>query len=589
MKFSFNRVNLYDLLTKPLDENDNWLVVPPFQRKYVWRKNDEVADLLTDFFGNLDGRFFGEITLKMPQRNAVEVIDGQQRLTTFTMIVVALIDQIAANSANWCPNNEQKTLNRIALDLERLVFKDSLHRRKPALVLADSLKNDFAKRILSEGNPPLVPDKIKGLKKSTGKFFKPIASAYLAVYDAVGEEIEGTPVAKRMAFIERVHSALINKVYFAQISVSEYADAYEYFESVNARGRGLTVPELVKNLSFRKLANEERMDSLQERWDDMEGRVSNFPNFIYHYWASAEETCPKSKIYRHISQTLDKRSIEEVDDFLSALDAASEHYAFYETPSSDQGDYGTDNEAFAHRYATLRGLKAERCYPLLLSLDHSRDVFMPQEHLDFLQAIISLTFWYSGIYQKDAKRLESEYHSMARDIRKGGNLPAHLPRLDKFFEIRDYRDDFINGIPPLGIIRNIILREIEDNMREDKSLKISRSNKTVHLEHILPQTRKSDSEWVNIFLQNAEIEQDKIGNLTLLYHAFNESVKNGTFASKIKEYRKSDLKLNEEIVTKFDDGTWPVWNVDAIKSRGELLFDRVKKIWPIPPDKIRED
>lgn len=589
MNVEFDRITLEQLLKNPLEISERTLCVPQFQRKYVWEKENEVLKLLEDFFGNLDEKyFFGPIILRFDksQDEEIDIVDGQQRLITFSLLIRALIDILQIKKGEKlfsAPLN--KTIDDFIYRFRDLIITGDVLKPNQRLKISRIINNDFKNQIIMNEEPN-KSDKWEKSKKDEHSAFKNIKKAYSKIADYVNGFLQDYKTEDKFKeIINKIHNSLKNKLFFLLIRVENYTDAFTIFELINARGKGLTVPDLVKNLSFKNLykksEDENWLNELEDLWDDVETTISNFGDFIYHLWVSMNGHCPKSKVYPNLEKYLSKLSITDNEDFIvNTIPDEAKKYSVYENPELIKDK--EVNETILKQYFALKSLRATRCYPVLLSLDYcvNKGRISEDEHLDFLKHLANLTFWYSGICEKDAKALETEYHSIAKKLREDGNPQDVLKfkeNLNNYFPPKELsKENFISKQFVNKGLLNYILRSIEEYLMGEGELDLSKSNKKIQIEHILPLNPDSNSDWNTLFAKDdLNEEKYKIGNITLLFGPINRKISNSDFKKKKDHYIKgSRLHLNEEIIRVKS------WDKQAIKKRGVKLFDYAQIIWP---------
>jgi hypothetical protein len=456
MNVEFFRVTLDKLLTNPLDIGERTLCVPQFQRKYVWEKENEVLKLLEDFFGNLgENYFFGPIILRFDKSRDkdkdIDIVDGQQRLITFSLLIRALIDILQIKkSEKLFSTSLNKLIEEFIYRLKGLIITGDVLRPNQRLEISRIINNDFKNQIIMDEEPN-KSDKLQKSKKDEHSALKNIKKAYIKIADYVNEFLQDYKTEDEFKeIINKILNSLKNKLFFLLIQVENYTDAFTIFEIINARGKGLTVPDLVKNLSFKNLykksEDENWLNELEDTWDDVETRISNFGDFIYHLWVSMNGSCPKSKVYPNLEKYLSKLSVTDNETFIVyTIPDEAKKYSVYENPELIK----EVDESILKQYFALKSLRATRCYPVLLSLDYCVDKnrISKNEHLDFLKHLVNLTFWYSGICEKDAKPLEKEYHSIAQKLRNDGDPP----------DILKFKENLNNYFPSKELSKGIFI------------------------------------------------------------------------------------------------------------------------------------
>ncbi len=378
------------------------------------------------------------------------------------------------------------------------------------------------------------------------------------------------------------------------ITVNNEIDAYTIFETINERGRHLNVNDLVKNLCFRKIdaLEQDDRDALEREWDFVETQLPKFGAFLWHLWVSREETCPKNKIFRYVAKHIEKMSNEDVvwDFIWDVIFEEAKWYHVYENPR-EQSEYA--DEFFGDRlqyFEMLDTMGATRCYPLLLGIDYSEKIqkaISSEEADDLVKIITCLTFWHSGICERDARHLEAVYHHLARQIRK---MEKTKDKQAKELVITDIKKKLSEEFPSVAECKvgftekrfitdsfaKMVLRNIE--LKKDiESEKTLRGDKVVWLEHVLPQNPGRDSTWLTIFPDIKErIEYStKLGNYTILLNKLNREASNQPFLQKKDKYLKSRIELTRELAE------YGKWDAEEIDKRTDMLFELAKEIWPI--------
>lgn len=580
---------LGELFEAPMKgDPDSYLKVPRAQRKFEWEKEDQIAALLDDFFENLGRPYFmGPIALYYKtDSNAVEIVDGQQRLATFAIFYTAFVDYVQKRrNAGELTGSLDTEVERLQRNLEAVVIKPRI-KKVVAIQLSKTLNPFFSEQIMLGEDADKV-DRIRKAMRGQSPSIKNLGGAYIKIFETLATKMDMISGSNLYKKLEEISDALRFRQMFLSVGVKSHSDAYVIFETINARGKRLTTGNLVKNLCFSKLPEVEDevfYDEFEDKWEKAEKLVSNFSSFIWHVWVSQHETCPRSRVFKKIEDDIKERGPDEVWDFAAEIifDEAP-WYNEYENPREESKDkYSEDRNKYLKM---LRDLHASRCYPLLLGIDYSaktRKSITLEQANELLKTITCLTFWYSGVCENDAKDLEAIYHSLAKKIRGAdkeegqeafnaiqNKLYKEFPTPSACwasFSTKTYSDEF----------KKMMLKSIEDEeaISEAKMLK---SDKFVWLEHILPQRPEKDSEWMQIFPEEAKRKEytEKIGNCTLLSGSKNREVQNKPFLIKRQSYSDSDIKLTKDLVS------IEKWDAQEIDRRTERLFNLAKKVWPI--------
>jgi uncharacterized protein with ParB-like and HNH nuclease domain len=202
---------------------DYRLRVPFYQRAYAWKKS-HVQDLFDDLNRAIDegagDYFLGSIVACGKETNAAEIVDGQQRLATISILLAAMRDHVHATDAEAATNIER----------EYLVRKRGIKRpEEPSLQLSESDNEFFWKKILSNAaseEPKVTPSRPS---------HKLIAAAYALAVQHVKNITAGRKAADQLTVIDNWLEFLRDRAKVVFIKVPDQADAFVIFETLNDR------------------------------------------------------------------------------------------------------------------------------------------------------------------------------------------------------------------------------------------------------------------------------------------------------------------------------------------------------------------
>jgi len=595
--FNYNECNLSALLDTPAGKSDSHFQVPQWQRKYQWDKEKEVARLINDIFDNIGRPYFlGPIILVAPtganSKDSVELVDGQQRIATLSIFIRALMDyaQKRRNDGS-IPDRFHPEMDELQISLKPKIVKGILMRNDPVIHLSHKIDKFFRDEIiLGEGEKA---KKLVALRKAKHLSIIKLIDAYLKIWENLEQRYDSRNGENLVSDLRILHNSILTEKIFLTITVTSYSDAYTVFETINDRGKRLPPSDLVKNLCFKKLAEpkpmevgfaKEDLDNFERDWDDAEERVKDFPLFMWHAWVSCYEHCPKSGLFSKVEDKVKGMNSEQVFDFITTLVIDdSRHYEKYENPTKE-----SDVEK-KHYLEMLKAMDATRCYPLLLGIDYARkkETITKQQANSLFKVITNLTFWYSGICNNDAKKLESIYYDLAPKLRNmekqqsNDIVNAALNRLREQFPVEDNCEvNFNNRLFADKGFAKMVLQEIVKKQHPGELT--LRGPKEVWLEHILPV--RPDKSWQKVFPDENEREEYtyKLGNQTLLMGSKNQELQNKSFKDKKIKYAESSLGMTNALV-EIDE-----WNKKSIDNRTKQLFEPSKKIWEVPEFRQKE-
>jgi uncharacterized protein with ParB-like and HNH nuclease domain len=568
--------------------------VPEYQRDYSWT-HDQHSALWSDLHSaaaRTTDYFMGTLVLNLENKSTVgglEIVDGQQRLATFSILAAAIRDRCR----DFLTDSGKPEYSKIdlvsfankdkATRCAKLVEQLLLHSSEPDHYYLDLNEKDqtiFYTHI-QQPQAPLTEEQCKHIPKSESriikakKFFtRKLITEYLQSEDAF---------CKLHGFV----SFLIKRLIFLKIEVVTDNDAYLLFESLNDRGLDLSVSDLVKNRLLHQCgADGEKRKRILELWDSMalglsESRYAHPLEYIRIYWAAFETPTTKKELYGAIKTSLTKPSVD-VELFTKQLSEFSIKFAdltdrdlYYPSSSLKAGS----NEAIL---AELNTLGYSVCYPFLLRLVELRPtmqkVALPYIR-DFLFRLITI-----GNFA--ANRAEKAFQNALAELKKGASEQAILGCLSDT-EITD--DAFALRFKQARFEDNNIAKYVLAKLHDSESTTAVSLTKDAHLEHILPQDTSLWSFDPGVFAMEDCIYS--IGNMILLEEKINKRIQNSPFPSKVSRYERKNsgsghtmipmaYRIHEEFSKKRFD-----WTAERIRERAAEIAEEAKSIWPLvlPP------
>ncbi|SAY38821.1 RloF, partial [Candidatus Synechococcus spongiarum] len=272
--------------------------VPMFQRDYAWGP-DEWDDLWQDMVALVDeedaepAHYMGYLVLQSPNNREFDIIDGQQRMTTMSVLILAAIAHLmdlsmaeGADSKNRQRADQLRNSYIGYLDPVTLVSQSKLTLNK---------NNDrFYKHYLIPLEEPL---RKQGLNVSENL----LRQAFLWFKDHIKKQSSEDGVA-----VARFIDALVDKLLFTVITVTDELNAFKVFETLNARGVRLSATDLLKNCLFsvvsRDKSHEQDIKGLEDRWDGIVNLLGSerFPEFLRTFWNSRNKLVRKAELFKVI-------------------------------------------------------------------------------------------------------------------------------------------------------------------------------------------------------------------------------------------------------------------------------------------------
>ncbi|MGB0265812.1 MAG: DUF262 domain-containing protein [Candidatus Poseidoniaceae archaeon] len=551
-------------------------VIPRYQREYSWGV-DNLATFWSDIHDE-DDFFFGSVVLKRPERRRarIEIIDGQQRMLTMTILYAAIRDVL----------NELGELSDAATIHSQFIItrrgrRDNDHIIQPT----QGLRNYFERSVQS-----LDPDFRRPSTKEEKRVKKNHEWFKARIYD----KLENRSHEERLTTIDDLIDK-VGRMQLIQITVTESYDAYRIFETVNATGVDLSVADLIKNMVFKHIREDDDTgeDPAQIKWTEMKNNLAEInldvARFVRYHWISSRETVTMGKLYKSVKNATTNRAWQTLMDDLVHDSTLINHLMLGEIPNENmQGNISRINR----KLKLINGLGFSQCYVLLLSvyrnmerLNYSWDEF---EYL--VSELENFNFIYHTICTRPANRVENFYSQKAILINQTQNDEVGLARFSsniesvytEFISLKPNRSDFIqdfttstqysNSKKRKSLLRYILGRFEEYHYPEQVNERPI--DDSISIEHFLPQ---SPEEHWGLSSEDVKHYVHLIGNLFLVGQGFNSSARNFSIQRKIVELRNTGINTTAALISEISRNEPPVWTENEINLRtnqlAELAYD----------------
>ena len=542
--------------------------VPQFQRDYSWGP-DEWDDLwhdLVELFSEdpEPAHYLGYLVLQSTDNRTFDIIDGQQRMTTLSLLMLAavshLTDMAAAGAADdpELRRADQLRANYIGyLDPVSLVprSKMTLNRNN------DRFYQDYL--IPLERLPQRGLNASEHLLRRAFSWFKDRISEWSGS--------DGRAVA---SFVD----AAVDKLFFTVITVTDELNAFKVFETLNARGVRLSATDLLKNYLFsavsRNGAHETDIRSLESRWEEIVGLLGSegFPEFLRVFWNSRNRLVRKADLFKTIRSRIRGRA--EAFALIRDMDRNARMYAALRSPedvswSREERDSLSQLQMFNVRQPLALLLAAfERMW------DDDRPGFGR-----LLRAIAVLSFRYNVICGRQSNEQEREYNRVACALsaRQLGGAADTIRELRRVYpEDDEFRASFADKELRTTSSRNkrvarFLLFRLERQL-SDRDFDFESSKYDV--EHVLPEHPADD--WDQFDDRQRESFTYRLGNLTLLSANRNRDMGNAGFAEKRPVYSASQFTITRRLAEEYD-----TWTVEKIRSRQTWMAKQATGVWRV--------
>lgn len=534
-------------------------IIPKFQRDYSWdiEQWDDLWQDIETMISEKGEHYMGYLVLQMTKGKDCLIIDGQQRFTTITMIILAAIKSIQKliDKGVEVEENERRVstlkdtyignVDPVTLEYDNI------------LVLNRNNDNYYKEYIVKLGELKLRNTSYteKLMKKCFEWYEKQLTNKFKT----------GREYAEFITYI-------VDNLYFTIIRVSDEMNAFKVFETLNARGVQLSSADLLKNYLFSLVDNTsmypDRIATLEDKWSALTKNIQaeKLPDFIRYYWNSKNKTVRSNDLFKAIRDKI--KTDTEVFALLNEMLGYSDIYMALRNANDElwQG-----NRNISNNIELLNIFNLKQPYSLLMAAYKSLDVALFER---LLSDVIVIGFRYNVISGKNPNDIEKVYNSMAIKITR-----------EKVYDRSALKEIYVDDNEFLPLFNH---KTIVENTRNNKVIryilgKIERFkggsrdvnflSETDTIEHILPQN--PGEEWGE---DNYDFDAliYRLGNMCLLEKSYNRDLENKTYQQKAEVYRQSAF-----VTTKSIPDDYLEWNSDAINRHQQQMGNCAKSIWRI--------
>ena len=536
-----NKVKLMDIFSERF-----WFVIPEYQRSYVW-ENDNIMELLDDLFFAYENKpeneyFLGSLVLKKLDNESFpeyEVLDGQQRLTTFFIMLAVLRDLIDN------PRNKSQMQEKIYQEEDE--FNGVPERSRITYKIRDNIEGFIKTYVITEGGTS-KEDYLYNLKDEKNISISHMANAILILRRELSQREDIFEFAK---YINK-------KALFIYVSTSNTEDAFRMFTILNDRGIPLTSADILKSENIGALDSDKEKQKYAQLWEDIEAKYGDgFDRFLQFIRTILVKEKARANLLDEFKEKVyDKKVLMRGKETFNLVEEYSDIYE----KIIDLQDSSLSNK-FKNLITIMKiGLRSEDWIPPLLSYFEK----FKYKNLDEFLTKLEYKFagdWICGI--TPTKRLDA----MNNILKKIGNCSNSEEVLEdeNIFNInKEELKNSISGDIYQKQFSKYVLLKLEYIM-SDNTVHLSSFN-CISVEHVLPQNPKNDSEWNKIFTKDERAKwTNKLGNLVLISKRKNSSLGNCDFKEKKEKYLKSriDAFNGSKVFIESNDK----WTVDVLQDR----------------------
>lgn len=531
------------------------LSVPTNQREYSWSER-EVTTLLQDFsqaIGEDEAGYFLGTVVTIPLKTSLEVVDGQQRLATTAILLTCIYEYLKPIE----PDLAESIRNDFLVGYDRIRRQ---HLPKLTLNLRD---NDFFRAQIT-GDTDALPtcashNRIQDAFNKCKEHIKNVVSTY-------AEKDHADILNRWVLFIQ-------DKALVVLVRVTDEANAYKMFETLNDRGLKTSQSDLVKNHLFGKAA--ERIGEVQEKWALLRGTLESMDNeditidFLRHALTAYYGFVRENQIYETVQAIA--KSPQTTITFASNMENLANIYVAIHNPDHEKWNRYNDSVRRSLEVLNLFNLRPMR--PLMLAIAAKFDEKETQEAFKFL---IALTVRIFIVGNSRNGVIEQALAATAKEIYLGkvksdfkNSLKSVTPSDEQFGFA------FENATVSKMQWARYYLRSLEMAAKsESEPWLIPNDDKSViNLEHVLP--KKPEGNWPEFTEDEVYLYSNRLGNMALLQASKNSDLKSENFEVKKKIYQLSPYVLTKQIADE------DKWDKNSIAERQKVLAKYAIAAWVI--------
>jgi uncharacterized protein with ParB-like and HNH nuclease domain len=565
-------ISAENLVVKDIFCDDYLFTIPNYQRPYSWEE-EHCTQLLDDLhsfafkdidFNELPPYFLGSaVIIKDSNIRNAKIVDGQQRLTTLTILLSCLRYVI----------EDKDIIDTIS---EFIYQKENKLKGTSATYRLKTRPRDqeFFKNLIQDEKGLITyfekPDEIVSINDAQ---YQMLANA-----KALIEEFENKKYSQKD--LEHIATYIIQKCVIVIVASTDEEMAFRIFNVLNDRGKDLTIADILKSEILEKIPIKDQ-DNFTEKWEDCESQlgINNFKDFFSHLRAIFAKKKAEKSVLSEV-RTYVKPS-ENPKVFISeTLIPFTNAYSNILKENFESFQYAEEINTLFNK---LKRVAHTDWIPSAISFI-ARHSNAPEKIRDFLKQLEKLTLGMEAMKTSLNDRLE-RYAKINLRIEEQTELYIDTSEFILNISDREYIISRLSS-PDLYGKRLVkpILAKIEEQMNDGS---ISVNFGSLSIEHIYPQT-PTNLYWTERFTANDRLKlKDNLGNLSLLTVRKNNQAKNYEFKKKVEVYFKADGRAsNLAMVNELLD--FEEWNPEKVRFRNKVLLNHFLKYLELEEIEINE-
>jgi uncharacterized protein with ParB-like and HNH nuclease domain len=547
--------------------------IPRFQRPYSWTR-ENIQDFWDDIVKNApESYFIGSMVVFKDGSQRFGVVDGQQRLTTITILLAVIRDRLS-----------ELEFSNLAQGIQNLIERKNIDNKPEFVLSTETSYPFFQEHVLKFGKPEMACKEMReeeNLRSAFGLFTDLISGVVQSTQSdtSLKEDQKKKRIQERLIAIR--NAVLDLKVILVKLDDED--DAYIIFETLNTRGKDLSLTDLVKNHTTKLLkVKSASIDQPKIKWakllETIEGSSAKLEvdTFIHHFWLSRYDYLAAKRLFKVLKQRVGKN---EAKDFLNALVAdASLYRAIHEMSF---WKWSKDERRIVAALDALQMFRVRQQVPCVLSLMRCfKEKKLRKAHFeDAVVAIEKFHFLFTAVTsQRSSGGISEMYASLGRRLFEAPNTQSAVN------VIKEIRTKLRERIPVLAEVKALFPSILlTDNLTKHKDLvkyvlsafqEYSFKSAVIDfdamtIEHLVPQRRIGTNGFSEDII-------GQLGNLILVPSDLNAKLDDKSFKEKERVLKAAGVIIPPEFAN-LDDIT----SANIQSRTADLANDAYARIWKI--------
>ena len=563
----------YDKTIKELLKSGSQFMIPRFQREYSWDKKnyqeffeDMLNALRVDENGNVTTTpyFLGTMLFvgnySEDKDAMIHVVDGQQRLTTITILFSAISDRFKE-----C--GEIELSKRI---FEYIMTKDDDNRE--VRIIQSKTHYPFFSYFIQDINKenekePSTEEEVC-IQETYKYLFRRLDENNLKKYLMKKYGREYVNQIKYLDLLKAIRNQVL-ETKFVSISTNELKQANMIFEILNAKGKRLANIDLIKNKLFDVLDQTEPADFAEETWKELKNKLNTYDiglaTYYSHFWNAMYKSTLNNKLYDDFVSVIKPKTKERYKEFLIEMNKCADSYIRIVNPTLDMFNRRKEYQEIVdvlYNLSTLFGIVQVRVGLLVLFKLWDDESITTKQLKIVLHFLEHFHFVYNALLSLRANKLRSIYGSFAKAIRENN---------DKNMVWNIIRNDLIQ--PLLAIMPDYTLFEqafckltYENHVDDPNNVKTKYVINQMHMHYEKKTVVESNATIEHIYPENNKGVALNIGNLIMLESTINNSCCTKNYNEKKILYGDSAYKWIHSFIDSNEE-----WEIDCINDRAKVM------------------